>query len=270
MKKIRVIIEMEAFESDQELLRKIVVENSFSKNWDDARTEWDLNSVWHERSSCICKHSINQNMEIKNRHTKKFLVVGNVCIWHFLPRKRDEYATAMSNLRRIKNNVMTAKPSDALLCLAFKLNILSWKHYNWYLTYTRGTGSIFLFNESDPRFSQELYDTRAELNWMLILGLWIHRDNCHCGVPAVPRCFEDKKFYYVCRLYANENACNYQIEARQISWLNEMSFIEDNIEDVDEEYIEYENYISYTEEEEEEEYCGNEKMEEFDDLDEFD
>ena len=71
--------------SDQEQLRKVVVENSVAENWLDAKREWHTITIFddHDECACECGHRIVENCIIENRKNGNRLTVGNVCVNHF-------------------------------------------------------------------------------------------------------------------------------------------------------------------------------------------
>lgn len=65
-----------------ENLRKEVLDNSQASDWDSARGEWALRSVYDEYGgTCVCSHyPITQHCVIYNSKTTKELTVGNQCL----------------------------------------------------------------------------------------------------------------------------------------------------------------------------------------------
>lgn len=66
----------------------VILENSESKNWDEAKTEWDITDVYEDESlseSCICgKENLRYVYTITNRINGKSLYpIGSHCITHF-------------------------------------------------------------------------------------------------------------------------------------------------------------------------------------------
>jgi hypothetical protein len=60
---------------------------SISKDWDEAKAEWELFFVYDDPNdrACECEHSpIHQICVIKNRKNGKSTEVGNVCVRRFL------------------------------------------------------------------------------------------------------------------------------------------------------------------------------------------
>lgn len=66
----------------------VILENSESKDWDEAKTEWDITNVYEDESlseSCICgKENLRYVYTITNRISGKSLYpIGSHCITHF-------------------------------------------------------------------------------------------------------------------------------------------------------------------------------------------
>ena len=66
----------------------VILENSESKDWDEAKTEWDITNVYEDESlseSCICgKENLRYVYTITNRINGKSLYpIGSHCITHF-------------------------------------------------------------------------------------------------------------------------------------------------------------------------------------------
>jgi hypothetical protein len=60
---------------------------SLSKDWDDAKAEWQLHFVYEDPNdrACECEHSpIHQICVIRNRRNSNMTEVGNVCVRRFL------------------------------------------------------------------------------------------------------------------------------------------------------------------------------------------
>lgn len=150
--------------SDQALLRRIVIKNSFARNWKNARLEWDWSYMFQEESQCACKHRIFDNCVIVNRRTGKQLIVGNVCIGHF---ERDEFINAPAahkSLKKLIKNPNNRKMNVPLLEFSVECDVLTQEEMDAYTKMTKGDGSICHYQIGHHRFRKDLYIRRRELN----------------------------------------------------------------------------------------------------------
>lgn len=108
--------------ANQRRLKKAIIMASEGNTWDDARTEWELESVFiEEDSECACGHTIAENCKIRNKINNETLVVGNECIKHFECRQLKVNSNVFEGLRRI---ACGAKANKALLDLCIFLKVL--------------------------------------------------------------------------------------------------------------------------------------------------
>lgn len=122
--------------SDQEKLKSITIESSVSKNWDDAKKEWEIDAIWYNKANCICEHPIMQNIQIINKINGKTLIVGNVCIFQFLGW---DLSAVFSNLNAIKKNLETPWNASLALWVGYK----GWfTQYELPLAITHCTGAL--------------------------------------------------------------------------------------------------------------------------------
>lgn len=78
---------MSTEQSNQYRLVTEIIARSVSKNWEAAKLEWDLKSVYRETepSTCLCGHSpIIEICVLHNRQNRNTAEVGNVCVNKFL------------------------------------------------------------------------------------------------------------------------------------------------------------------------------------------
>ena len=92
------------------------VSRSEAKNWDAAKQEWELDSIYFADSAtpgkCLCGHApIIELCVIRNRKNGKVAVVGNVCVTRFigLPAGR-----LFQDLQRIRRNPASALNADTI------------------------------------------------------------------------------------------------------------------------------------------------------------
>lgn len=107
----------------QRRLKQVIVAASTVKDWDGARREWELSSVFIEQNSkCACGHTIAENCVIRNVTNDAVLIVGNECIKHFECSRLNLDDTVFEGLRQI---VCGGKANNALLDLCIRLRVLS-------------------------------------------------------------------------------------------------------------------------------------------------
>lgn len=92
---------MSAEQSNQFRLFREIIALSESKDWDEAKLEWDLKRVYREEEplTCLCGHfPIIEICVLTNRNNGNLAEVGNVCVTKFLGLESD---LIFSGLRRI-------------------------------------------------------------------------------------------------------------------------------------------------------------------------
>jgi len=70
-----------------EKFKAAVIDKSTTKDWLEAKPEWELHMVYHDGSdrACECGHQpIHQICVIRNRRNGHELEVGNVCVHNFM------------------------------------------------------------------------------------------------------------------------------------------------------------------------------------------
>lgn len=193
--------------SDQNLLREIVLENSQSNIWYEARQEWQLISIYYEPDSrCICKHVITENCVIMNKFTKAELVVGNVCIEQFEDPKLSVGKEAMKSLRAIYLDPSHSRANSYLLDIAHRLTIIGSQDYKLYRQITKGPGAITRFNRNHRKFSLIDFIARRRINTQIKMAFNAKRPRCStCNKFMLPRRRTDNKdrnddtgYFYVC------------------------------------------------------------------------
>jgi hypothetical protein len=172
-------------ESDQSLLREIVIKHSVADNWFQAKAEWQLMTIYDKWSKCICRHRIRENCVIQNKKNFEELVVGNVCINHFKEDNLSVEKSCRTSLRRLQASPNTAKANTNLIKLAVKLDILSEaeaKNYNKYRT-------------SNKDFARKM---RVKINHLIRYGFSADRPRCGCDHFAKPRKSGQGGYFYSC------------------------------------------------------------------------
>lgn len=109
---------------------------SNSQDWDEAKAEWELHSVYHDGSdrSCECGHQpIHQICVIQNRDNRNKAEVGNVCVHKFMRLMSNRIFAV---LKRIE-----AEPSKSLNPVALDLfrrrGVIDFNEEQDYLSYWR-------------------------------------------------------------------------------------------------------------------------------------
>lgn len=82
-----------------------IVARSKANTWDEAKLEWELESVFHEEEpeTCLCGHfPINEICVLRNKLNGKTADVGNCCVKKFMGLQSDKIFQA---LRRIRSDL---------------------------------------------------------------------------------------------------------------------------------------------------------------------
>jgi hypothetical protein len=162
-------------DSNQDKLKDIIIENSESETWYEAKKEWDLQYIFQEESNCICNHFIVDNCVIKNRNNGNELIVGNVCINHFEEAKLYVDKKVFSSL---KNLTCENNANEELLKQAVFLGIISENTKHFYEDITTGRGSRNSFNKDHKNFSQKKWNSRKDINLQILAGFSKDRPKC--------------------------------------------------------------------------------------------
>lgn len=111
-----------------EQLKAAILKMSQSKDWETARKEWSLFSIYEvdEPDTCLCGHfPIIEICEIHNRITGKTTDVGNVCIKRFLGFRSDLIFDA---LKRVQQDESKALNADSIVFFKDTGVINSWEY----------------------------------------------------------------------------------------------------------------------------------------------
>lgn len=195
--------------SNQEKLREIVLQHSQAKEWEDAKREWTLLTIFDEKNHCICDHSIVENCVIFNSITGKVLIVGNVCINHFNEKALTVPPICRSSLKNLKEDPSHRNANAELLTLAARLHILSLAEARWYFQNTNGRNSRAQFDRHHKKFKLVAFEKREKLNHLILHGFSSKRPKCNCpGRPyAKPRQNgKTKKYFYSCPNFDTKNS----------------------------------------------------------------
>jgi len=91
--------------SNEYQLIKEIINRSVSRQWDEAKQEWQLSEIYREDEplTCLCGHTpIIEICVLKNKLNDKDAIVGNVCVNKFLGIASEQI---FSGLRRIKRDI---------------------------------------------------------------------------------------------------------------------------------------------------------------------
>lgn len=109
---------------------------SNAANWEEARTEWALEFVYHDPSdeTCQCGHNpIHQICLIRNRDNGNKTEVGNVCIHRFMKLASQRVFAA---IKRVEADISKSLNPDALDLFA-RRGAISRSEEQDYLSYWR-------------------------------------------------------------------------------------------------------------------------------------
>jgi hypothetical protein len=168
----------------------------FAKNWNDAKREWELLTIFDSEGHCVCGHHICEHCVIFNRLTREELVVGNVCINHFNVNSLHVPKAARDCLKRIHDDVRS-KANEDLREVAVRVHIINTWEEAKYSRLTTGKGSRTRFDIWHPDFDQEAADFRDKINVFIKLGFHPNRPRCRCGQFARPQ-KSARGYFYGC------------------------------------------------------------------------
>jgi len=96
-------------------LPKEIIEKSFSKTWDEAKTEWEIYEVYEdlEFDTCLCGHYPIKQICILNNSTTHYRVkVGNCCVKKFLGLPSHLIFNAIKRIKIDNNKSLNAVTID--------------------------------------------------------------------------------------------------------------------------------------------------------------
>jgi len=111
-----------------EQLKAAILSRSESTDWEIARKEWHLVSIYDvsEPDTCLCGHTpIIEICEIENRITGRRADVGNICIKRFMGFRSD---LIFDGLKRIQKDETKALNADAIAFFRDRGVINSWEY----------------------------------------------------------------------------------------------------------------------------------------------
>ncbi len=152
--------------SDQALLKKIVINNSESDNFEIAKLEWEVIDVKESEDIefCICNHEIKYMYKIQNKINHNILFpIGSECIKHFNNQKLEEQASIYKQFLKLKNTVKNNEIiylknglfSRKLLRFLYELGIFEPNKYNDYFPENDYLFLLKMFNKRKMTQKQE-------------------------------------------------------------------------------------------------------------------
>ena len=100
--------------NEYELTRNIIA-LSGTRNWDEAKLEWDLVNIFKQTQSgkCLCGHApITEHCVLLNRKNGKTVIVGNVCVKKFLGLPADKIFHAIERIEKDLTRSLNAETID--------------------------------------------------------------------------------------------------------------------------------------------------------------
>jgi hypothetical protein len=204
--------------SNFETLKATVIENSQSNEWETARLEWKLLTIYDApNQTCCCGHyPITENCVIVNEINGKTLIVGNVCVNKFEQERLTVPTTCRTSLKKVCDDTENSNANPDLLKVAARLKIISKKERTWYNRHTHGPGSRNRFNPDHDEYDQFAVRKRERINILIKYGFRQSRPKCRCNVLAKPRMSgHDHSVFYSCYRWneENRNCCQFKQNA---------------------------------------------------------
>lgn len=117
--------------SEYKLIQEII-SLSESKNWDTAKTEWELDSIdfGDGEDTCLCgKYGIKQLCFIRNVENGQIVIVGSCCVKKFLGIRSDKI---FNSIKLIKKDIEKSLNVEAIQFAREKYIINDWE-MNFYI-----------------------------------------------------------------------------------------------------------------------------------------
>lgn len=83
-----------------------IIAKSIADNWEDAKKEWDLDSVYEsdEPLTCLCGHyPITNICVLYNIHNQQYIEVGNECVKKFFKIKLSD--AIIKSIKKVKSDI---------------------------------------------------------------------------------------------------------------------------------------------------------------------
>ena len=113
-----------------------IIELSEASNWDQAKLEWSLDSIYKEEEpdTCLCGHfPIIEICILKNRLNANTAVVGNCCVKKFIGLPSDKIFQAIKRVRSDDTKSLNAESIGH----AFRNRWINDWEYNFYMDVMR-------------------------------------------------------------------------------------------------------------------------------------
>jgi hypothetical protein len=120
----------------QSALRDAICQSSVSKQWDSAKTEWEVAYIFRKRNGeCLCGKDITEHCVIRNKINRAEKIVGNECMKHFGGELRGIAKEAFSALRTIlRGGFPQQKTANFLVNMAFIARVIDEKTKEKYMS----------------------------------------------------------------------------------------------------------------------------------------
>ena len=109
-------------------LKAAILPLSHASDWETARKEWALSTVYEadEPDTCPCGHyPIIEICEIANRVTSKRAELGNVCVKRFLGFRCD---LILDGIKRVRSDLDKSLNADAIVYFKEKSVLSNWEY----------------------------------------------------------------------------------------------------------------------------------------------
>ena len=91
-----------------EKFKNALLENSESELLKEAYTEWVVIGIDYMKDNCICSHYVLERIHMENKINNNLIIVGNVCIKKFFPRRvKDEVKVMRKKIKAELLNKMS-------------------------------------------------------------------------------------------------------------------------------------------------------------------
>ncbi len=89
-----------------------IIDRSVAKNWDEAKLEWTLHSIYEadEPETCLCSHyPIIELCILQNTKNGNSATVGNCCVKRFIGLPSDKIFQAVKRIRKDTSKALNAE-----------------------------------------------------------------------------------------------------------------------------------------------------------------
>jgi len=92
-----------------------IIRLSVADTWDEAKLEWQLAEIYHQKEpdTCICGHfPINEICVLRNKRNNLITEVGNICVKKFLGLPSDLIFKALRRIAKDETRALNAEAID--------------------------------------------------------------------------------------------------------------------------------------------------------------